>query len=135
MNNVEQKLPAFTWFKRGAIAFIGFILSPLSWWNDIFINIPLAYGFAWLIGKFLDIFLDIHRYLFAGLFILGYFLTNLIGFLMIHYSLTAANGKKEQPIKQILISLFYTIIIVLLTYFDVLHLNLQLNILPHWVIK
>lgn len=133
--NPNQKLPSLIWFKRGALAFIGFILSPLSWWNDIFINIPLAYGFAWLIGKFADIFIDVHRYLFTGLFILGYFLTNLIGFLMIHYSITADNGKKETPIKQILVSFFYTLIIVLLTYFDVLNLNFQLNILPHWVIK
>ncbi|MCX6744527.1 MAG: hypothetical protein NTX82_03315 [Candidatus Parcubacteria bacterium] len=133
--NPEQKLPSFIWFKRGALAFIGFILSPLSWWNDIFINIPLAYGFAWVIGKVIDIFFDVHRFLFTGLFIIGYFLTNLLGFLMIHYSITADNGKKESPLKQILISLFYTIVIVLLTYFDVLNLNLNLNILPHWVIK
>ena len=133
--NFWLKFPTTEWFKRGALAFIGFILSPLSWWNDIFINIPLAYGFAWVIGKFLDIFLDIHRYLFAALFIIGYFLTNLLGFLMIHYSITANNEKKESPIKQILISLFYTVIIVLLTYFDILNLNIQLDILPHWVIK
>jgi len=133
--NLKQKFPSYIWLKRGALAFIGFILSPLSWWNDIFINIPLAYGFAWIIGKLLDIFFEVHRYLFTGLFILCYFLTNLIGFLMIHYSLSATNGKKDSVFKQILISLFYTMLIVLLSYFDVLHLNFQLNILPHWVIR
>jgi len=133
--NFWQKLPSTEWIKRGALGFIGFILSPLSWWNDIFINIPLAYGFAWSIGKFLDIFLDVHRYLFAALFITGYFLTNLLGFLLIHYSLTPANAKKDSVLKQILISLLYTLLIVILTYFDILHLNFQLNILPHWVIK
>lgn len=28
------------------IAVVGFVLSPLSWWNDLFVNIPLAYLFA-----------------------------------------------------------------------------------------
>ena len=133
--NIEQKLPGYIWLKRGTIAFIGFILSPLSWWNDVFINIPLAYGFAWLIARLINVFWGVHRYLFVGLFVCGYFLTNLAGFLMIHYSLSPANGKKEHPIKQILVSLLYTSIIVALGYFDIFHLRISLNILPIWVIK
>jgi len=31
---------------------IGFMLSPLSWWNDAFVNIPLAIGFGWLEASF-----------------------------------------------------------------------------------
>lgn len=34
----------------GTLAFIGFMLSPLSWWNDLFVNVPLALGFAWLVS-------------------------------------------------------------------------------------
>ena len=30
--------------KGGVVAMIGFLLSPLSWWNDAFVNIPIAYG-------------------------------------------------------------------------------------------
>ena len=30
----------------GVMAFIGFMLSPLSWWNDLFVNVPLAVGFG-----------------------------------------------------------------------------------------
>ena len=26
----------------GLLGFIGFLLSPLSWWNDLFVNVPLA---------------------------------------------------------------------------------------------
>ena len=31
----------------GTLAFIGYMLSPLSWWNDLFVNWPLALAFAW----------------------------------------------------------------------------------------
>ena len=31
---------------RGAIFFVGWLLSPLTWWNDAFINIPLSYLLA-----------------------------------------------------------------------------------------
>ncbi len=133
--NFWQKLPSTEWIKRGTLAFVGFILSPLSWWNDIIINVPLAYGFAWLTGKFIDLFIGVPRWLFVSLFIIGYFITNLVGFLMIHYSLTGTSGKKDSITKQVIISIFYTLIIVLLSYFDILNLNFQLNILPHWVIK
>ena len=34
------------------LAVIGFMLSPLSWWNDAFVNFPLALGFAWLVAAF-----------------------------------------------------------------------------------
>ena len=34
----------------GTLVFIGFLLSPLSWWNDLFVNVPLALGFAWLVS-------------------------------------------------------------------------------------
>jgi len=27
---------------RRSCGFIGFMLSPLSWWNDLFVNVPLA---------------------------------------------------------------------------------------------
>ena len=31
---------------------IGFLLSPLSWWNDLLVNIPLAVAFAWVVSWF-----------------------------------------------------------------------------------
>jgi hypothetical protein len=129
-------LPTLFWIKRGTLAFVGFILSPLSWWNDIFVNVPLAYAFAWLIGKFLDIFIDIERWLFVTLFIIGYFITNVVGFLMMHYSIFGIKKiEKNSIISQVLVSLFYTLIIVGLSYLDIFDLNIQLNIIPDWVIK
>ncbi len=131
-----KHLPTLFWIKRGTLAFIGFILSPLSWWNDIFVNVPLAYAFAWLIGKFIDIFIDIERWLFITLFIIGYFITNVAGFLMMHYSIFGIKKvEKNSIIGQILVSLFYTLVIVGLSYLDIFDLNIQLDIIPNWVIK
>ena len=131
-----KRLPTFFWVKRGTLAFVGFILSPLSWWNDIFVNVPLAYGFAWLIGKFIDIFTIVPRWLFAVLFVIGYFITNLAGFMMMHYSIMGIKKMEKNSIRQqILISIFYTLFIVLLSYLDIFNLNIELNILPYWVIK
>ncbi len=69
-----------SWLKkitiRGVVAAIGFILSPLTLWNDAFVNIPLAAGFAYLVT---------HTGLigFGEGFILGYILTNIVGILML----------------------------------------------------
>jgi len=46
---------------------IGFMLSPLSWWNDLFVNVPLAIAFAWLVSWF-------HKPAFTAALVLGYWL-------------------------------------------------------------
>jgi len=38
----------FKKLKGGFLLVIGFLLSPLSWWNDLFFNLPIAYGFGYL---------------------------------------------------------------------------------------
>lgn len=63
--------------RGGIVAFIGYLLSPLSWWNDLFINIPLAYLFASLVS------LASCR-LFAPGMVVGYWLTNVLGLFMLH---------------------------------------------------
>src|SRR5207237_10172940 len=55
---------------------IGFILSPLSWWNDAFVNIPLAIGFGWLVAC-------LYKPLFQPAVGLGYWLTNVLGFVLL----------------------------------------------------
>jgi hypothetical protein len=34
--------------RGGILVTIGFLFSPLSWWNDLFVNVPLAAAFAWI---------------------------------------------------------------------------------------
>jgi len=31
------------WLTGGVLTTLGFIRSPLSWWNDLFVNLPIAY--------------------------------------------------------------------------------------------
>lgn len=97
----------------GIVAFIGYLLSPLSWWNDAFINLPLAWVFASLVS------LVSHR-LFAPAMIAGYWLTNVAGILLMARG-TAGVVAGELPRmrgRQLVLSLLtatgYTLIIVLL---------------------
>ncbi|MFS8793456.1 MULTISPECIES: hypothetical protein [unclassified Synechococcus] len=34
--------------RGGILLILGFMLSPLSWWNDLFFNLPIAYGLGYL---------------------------------------------------------------------------------------
>ncbi len=97
--------------KNGILFVVGYILSPLSWWNDLFINIPLAYMFALLFGIF-------SKKLFSPMMIVGYWMTNIIGFVMMHYgvenfvSKDEKNYTRKKLIKDVIISIVYTGIIV-----------------------
>ena len=98
--------------KGGILTTIGFLLSPLSWWNDIFINIPLAYVFALPFGFF-------SKKLFLPAMILGYWITNFIGFMLMHYGINdltnkrIKNDSRKVLVKDIIISLIYTVAITI----------------------
>jgi len=97
--------------KGGALTTIGYILSPLSWWNDILINIPLAYAFAFPFGL-------ISKNLFLPMMILGYWITNVVGFMLIHHGIKDLVSKetskytRKELTKDIIISIVYTLIVV-----------------------
>src|SRR5437879_10644200 len=61
----------------GAVAMIGFMLSPLSWWNDLFVNVPIALAFAWAVSF-------LYKPAFEASLIVGYWLTNVLGFILMH---------------------------------------------------
>jgi len=89
---------------------IGFILSPLTWWNDLVVNVPLAY----LISIPFSL---INEKLFLPGFIIGYWLTNLLGFLLLHWGSQGLIKKKYAVpnIKQSLImSIIYSVLIVII---------------------
>ena len=99
--------------KGGILATIGYLLSPLSWWNDIIINIPLAYAFGFPFGL-------ISRKLFVPMMILGYWITNIAGLILLHRGVkdlvTEEKIKytKKDFAKDIVISLIYTAVVVVL---------------------
>jgi hypothetical protein len=103
----------------GIVAFIGYLLSPLSWWNDPFINLPLAWLFASLVS------FASHR-LFAPAMVLGYWLTNIVGLLlMAHGTAGVVTGnsprlRRRQLIWSLVAATGYTLLIVLLYLLGVL---------------
>jgi hypothetical protein len=54
---------------------VGWLLSPLCWWNDLVINLPLAYGFARLVQHW-------RPDAFAAGLVVGYWLSNVVGILL-----------------------------------------------------
>ena len=91
----------------GVLAMIGFMLSPLSWWNDLFVNVPLALAFAWLVGWF-------YKPAFAASLVIGYWLTNVLGFILMHKGAQQIVSEKQRRysrrdlLRDIGISLLYT---------------------------
>jgi hypothetical protein len=106
-------------FSGGLLATIGFLLSPLSWWNDAFVNIPLALVFAWLVSCF-------YRPAFAASLILGYWLTNVIGLILMHKGARQILSKKppldsrRELLTDVIVSLVYTMVIVILVKLEIL---------------
>jgi len=97
----------------GILAVIGFTLSPLSWWNDLVVNVPLALVFAWIVSF-------IYRPAFEASVIIGYWLTNMLGFFLMHkgaqkvFSTEEKKYSRRDVLKDVAISLIYTAIIVAL---------------------
>ena len=61
------------------IFFIGWVLSPFTTWNDLFVNVPLSY----LIANFIYCFAHPP---FKWILIGSYIFTNALGFLLMYFS-------------------------------------------------
>ena len=99
-------------FEGGTLAVIGFMLSPLSWWNDLFINVPLAVGFGWFVSMF-------YKPAFGVSVVAGYWLTNILGFVLMHIGTRrllsddrAVRYTRKDLVKDIAISLIYTLLVI-----------------------
>jgi len=133
------------WRRRlwgGTLIVVGYLLSPLCWWNDIVINLPLALGFGYLFSRpFPDALVPM-----TGL---GYWLTNVVGFVLMQQGAVTAvqkidQGSNRQSLRNGLItSTVYTLAIVVLLQFHILDLpdflkgNLVANLhtlLPDWIV-
>lgn len=105
----------------GLLGLLGYLLSPLSFWNDAVINIPLAYACAWLVSL-------VYRPAFLSAFIFGYWMTNIAGLVLLHKGAAAALRRTADPpaygrtalLKDLAWSLAYTALIFLLIKFRVL---------------
>jgi len=104
-------------FFGGSLIFLGFWLSPLSPWNDLFTNIPIAYAFGFLFSL-------ISESLFLPMVILGYWLSNIAGFILMHYGYVVTQegsySFKEKWKNYVLWTTLYTIIAAMLVWFEIL---------------
>lgn len=121
--NLQQ---LFTWekLKNSSLFIVGFLLSPLCWWNDLVFNLPISYGF----GKLISIF---SADLLIPASIVGYWLSNIIGIILMQ--LGAVNfineSNKEQNLAKNIwggvgTSTAFTIVAVILWQTNILDLSL-----------
>jgi len=103
----------------GFLAVVGFMLSPLTWWNDLFVNLPLALVFAWLVSL-------VYKPAFTVALVVGYWLTNIVGLILMQKGTEAVlrdkPGKytRRDLLRDVGISLLYTAVIVALVKVGVL---------------
>jgi hypothetical protein len=62
----------------GFLLTLGYLLSPLCWWNDLVFNLPVAYGIGYLCRL-------VSPSLFLPGAIAGYWLSNLLGILLMQF--------------------------------------------------
>lgn len=105
--------------KGGFFAVVGFVLSPLSWWNDVVVNLPLAYAFGVAVAL-------VSREWFLPGVVAGYWLTNVVGFVLLHKGAIDVVAGEPKPYtarslaKDFVISVGYTVLVVGLVWFGVL---------------
>lgn len=103
-----------------ALVGLGFMLSPLSWWNDLFFNLPIAYFFGYICAQF-------SANLFLPCAIAGYWLSNVLGILLMQLGVldVVQEQSQERNFKKELLmglatSTVYTVVILLLLHFNIL---------------
>ncbi|MGD1936963.1 MAG: hypothetical protein ACFCA4_05345 [Cyanophyceae cyanobacterium] len=109
------------WLRGSFWTGLGYMLSPLSWWNDVFFNLPIAYAFGYCVS-----WLN-HDWFLPGT-IIGYWLSNVIGIVMMQVGITGvARGDHPRNTKRDILwgivgSTAYSVVIVLLARWNVLSL-------------
>lgn len=63
---------------KALLFFIGWVLSPFTWWNDAFVNIPLSYLLA-------NLLFVLTRLSFKWLVIGSYWFTNALGIILMYF--------------------------------------------------
>lgn len=106
--------------RGGFFLVIGYLLSPLSFWNDLFFNLPIAYFFGYLCSL-------LSPNLLFPCSIVGYWLSNIAGILLMQFGAVDvfADQPKQRNLKKELLmglasSAVYTLVILALIQFKVL---------------
>ncbi|UKO98708.1 hypothetical protein [Nostoc sp. UHCC 0870] len=106
--------------RGGFFLAFGYMLSPLSWWNDLFFNLPIAYGFGYICSL-------LNKDLLIPCAIAGYWLSNVVGILLMQVGVVDVfqNQPQERNLKKELLmglasSTVYTLVILALIQLKIL---------------
>lgn len=98
-------------FFKGLVFFIGWALSPFTWWNDAFINIPLSYLIA-------NLLFYIMPAPFIWLVIGSYWFTNILGLFFMYLSgkslFVSSSDRKKTIFKMAIFVAIYTLAMIYL---------------------
>lgn len=102
---------------------LGYLLSPLCWWNDLVFNLPVAWGVGYLLA------LISPTYFLPGA-IAGYWLSNLVGILLMQFGAvdvlqnsTGDRNLTKELWMGVATSTLYTLIVLVLCHFKVIDLS------------
>lgn len=106
--------------RGGFLLVIGYLLSPLCWWNDLFFNLPIAYFFGYVCSWF-------SPNLLLPCSIIGYWVSNIVGILLMQFGTVDIFQKqpeernlKKQLLTGLVSSTIYTIAILALIQLKIL---------------
>ncbi|MBD2446248.1 hypothetical protein H6G76_03555 [Nostoc sp. FACHB-152] len=116
----EASTNLFKRLRGGFLLVLGYLLSPLCWWNDLLFNLPIAYFFGYLCSL-------ISPNLLIPCSIIGYWLSNVVGILLMQFGSkdifqkdSQERNLKKELLSGLVSSTVYTIVIILLIQFKVL---------------
>ena len=117
----DSKVALSKRLRGGLLLGVGYLLSPLSWWNDLFFNLPIAYFFGYGCSLF-------SKDLLIPCAVAGYWLSNVLGILLMQtgaldmvQNSTPPRNFKQELLMGIGSSTIYTLVILGLVHFKVLN--------------
>jgi Zn-dependent protease with chaperone function len=118
--SVQSSINIWKKLRGGFFLVLGYLLSPLCWWNDLLFNLPIAYFFGYLCSL-------LSPKLLFPCTILGYWLSNIIGILLMQFGSvdifqqeTKERNLKKELFQSLVSSTVYTLVIMILIHFKVL---------------
>jgi hypothetical protein len=116
----ELKKDIFKKLRGGFFMILGYLLSPLCWWNDLIFNLPIAYGFGYICSL-------LSTKLLLPCSIIGYWLSNIVGILLMQFGSKDIFQKepqehnlKKELFTGLISSTVYTLLIMLLIQLKIL---------------
>jgi hypothetical protein len=105
--------------RGGFFLVVGYLLSPMSWWNDLFFNMPIAYGVGYVCSLFA-------KDSFIPCAIAGYWLSNILGIMLMQagamdmFQQSQERNFKKELLTGLASSTAYTLVILALIYFKII---------------